>query len=205
MGFYSRFILPRLINCACGAKTITYQRRKVVPLAEGIVLEVGIGSGLNLPFYDSEKVTRVLGLEPSAEMRKIAERAANDANVDVELLDCPGEDIPLDDDCVDTVLLTYTLCTIPDAPAALIQMSRVLKPGGRLIFCEHGASPDPSVRRWQNRVDPLWKRIAGGCHLNRPIPDLITNGGFQIDEIDTMYVPGWRPASFNYWGTAAHA
>lgn len=205
MGFYSRLILPRLISVACGTKPVMRQRGKVVPQAEGTVLEVGIGSGLNLPLYDRNRVTAVLGLEPSPEMTQLARRAADDVDIEVEFLDCSGEDISLDDDAVDTVLLTYTLCTIPDAPRALSEMARVLKPGGRLIFCEHGAAPDASVRRWQDRIDPIWKRIAGGCHLNRPIPGLIEDGGFQISELDTMYLPGWRPATFNYWGTAIHA
>lgn len=205
MGFYSRLILPRMIGMACGTRPVMRQRGKVVPLAEGTVLEVGIGSGLNLPLYSSDRVTKVLGLEPSPDMTRLARRAAEDVDIEVEFLDCPGEAISLDRDAVDTVLLTYTLCTIPDAQKALSEMARVLKPGGRLIFCEHGAAPDASVRRWQDRVDPIWKRIAGGCHLNRPIPGLIEQGGFQISELDTMYLPGWRPATFNYWGTAVHA
>lgn len=205
MGLYSRFILPKVVHFTCGMKPIMHQRRKVVPQAEGLVLEIGVGSGLNLPFYDADRVSKVLGLEPSAEMRQIASRAAADAPVDVEFIDLPGENIPLNDGSVDTILVTYTLCTIPDTQAALNQMSRVLKPGGRLIFCEHGAAPDASVRRWQDRLNPLWGRLGGGCHLNRMIPDLITAGGFRIDQMESMYIPGWRPASFNYWGSAIHA
>lgn len=204
MGLYSRFILPKVVHFTCGMKPIMHQRRKVVPQAEGLVLEIGVGSGLNLPFYDADRVSKVLGLEPSAEMRQIASKAAADAPVDVEFIDLPGENIPLDDRSVDTILVTYTLCTIPNTQAALNQMNRVLKPGGRLIFCEHGAAPDESVRRWQDRLNPLWGRLGGGCHLNRMIPDLITAGGFRIDQMESMYIPGWRPASFNYWGSAVH-
>ncbi len=161
-----------------------------------------MGSGLNLPYYRRENVTKLWGLEPAAPMRKMAGERARQLAIDVEFLDLPGERIPLDDDSVDTVLVTYTLCTIPDPELALRGMRRVLRPGGKLIFCEHGAAPDASVRRWQDRVNPLWKRLAGGCHLNRAIPDLLGAGGFRIEMIETMYLPGWRPATFNYWGTA---
>ena len=122
--------------------------------------------------------------------------------MDVELIGLPGEEIPLEDASVDTVVVTYTLCTIPGTQQALRQMARVLKPGGKLVFCEHGAAPDAGVRRWQNRLDPIWKRFAGGCRLNREIPRLIEEGGFRMAALETMYIPGWRPASFNYWGTA---
>lgn len=205
MGIYEKYVLPKVIHFVCGTKPITYQRRKVVPQAEGVVLEIGIGSGHNLPHYDPSRVTKVLGLDPSSGMTQIATRAAAKVPFDVEFLDLPGEKIPIDDASVDTVLMTYTLCTIPDTETALRQMSRVLKPGGKLIFCEHGAAPDPSVRRWQDRLDPLWGRIGGGCHLNRMIPDLIEQGGFKIDDLESMYIPGWRPASFNYWGAAVRS
>jgi len=202
MGLYGRYVLPRLVNFACGLKPSMRQREKVVPRARGRVLEVGVGTGLNLAYYDAEKVTKVWGLEPSPEMIRIAEGAARSAPFEVEFLGLPGEEIPLEDASADTVVMTYTLCTIPDTSAALRQMGRVLKPGGELIFCEHGAAPDASVRRWQDRLNPLWKRIGGGCNLNRPIPALIEAGGFRITRLDTMYIPGWRPGSFNYWGTA---
>jgi ubiquinone/menaquinone biosynthesis C-methylase UbiE len=181
------------------------RREKIVPLARGRVLEVGVGSGLNLPFYDADKVTRVWGLDPSPEMIRMARTVAEAAPFEVEFVGLPIEKIPLDDGTVDTVVVTYTLCTIPDPEPALWQMARVLKPGGELIFCEHGLAPDPGVRRWQDRINPIWKRLGGGCHLNRDIPELIRRGGFQIRDLETMYLPGWRPASFNYWGTAVHA
>ena len=202
MGFYDRYILPHVINAACGAKPIAYQRRKVVPQAQGRVLEIGIGSGLNLPFYDPAKVEKLWGLEPSVEIRRMAEKAAKEAPFPVEFIGLPGESIPLDDASVDTVVTTYTLCTIPDAVGALQEMRRVLRPGGRLLFAEHGRAPDASVRRWQDRLDGLWGKIGGGCHLNRDIPALLREGGFTLDRLDTMYVPGPRPTSFNYWGTA---
>ncbi len=205
MGLYSKYILPKVVHLTCSMKPNMRQREKVVPLARGRVVEIGIGSGLNLPFYDASKVTRLWGLEPSPEMTRMAEKAARSVRFDVEFIGLPGEEIPLEDDSVDTVLMTYTLCTILDTEPALRQMARVLKPGGELIFCEHGAAPDPSVRRWQDRMNPIWKRLGGGCHLNRAIPNLIQQGGFRINEIHNMYLPGWRPASFNYWGSATHA
>jgi ubiquinone/menaquinone biosynthesis C-methylase UbiE len=202
MGFYNKYVLPKVVHFACGQKPAMKQRQKVVPLARGRVLEVGIGSGLNLPFYDTSKVTKVWGLDPSPEMTRMAQKAARSTAIDVEFIGLPSDEIPLEDNSVDTVLLTYTLCTIPDTAPALRQMARVLRPGGELIFCEHGAAPDASVRRWQDRITPTWKRLGGGCHLNRPIPTLIEASGFRIKDIDTMYLPGWRPATFNYWGTA---
>lgn len=202
MGFYDRHVLPHVINLACGAKPIRYQRRKVVPQATGRVLEIGIGSGLNLPFYDPAKVERLWGLEPADEIRRMAARAAHGAPFPVELIGAPGEAIPLDDASVDTVVTTYTLCTIPDAVGALREMRRVLKPGGRLLFSEHGRAPDAAVRRWQTRLTPLWQRIGGGCRLDRDIPDLLRQGGFALPWLETMYVPGPRPMTFTYWGAA---
>lgn len=202
MGLYSRYILPKVVHFTCGLKPSMRQREKVVPRARGRVLEVGIGSGLNLPFYNPANVTKVWGLDPSPEMTHMAERIARAVRFDVEFISLPGDEIPLADDSVDTVLVTYTLCTIPETILALRQMRRVLRSDGELIFCEHGAAPDANVRRWQNRLTPLWRRLGGGCHLNRPIPALIEAGGFRITSLDTMYIPGWRPASFNYWGTA---
>ena len=205
MGLYSKYILPKVVHFACSLKPNMRQREKVVPLARGRVLEVGIGSGLNLPYYDATRVTRLWGLDPSLEMKRMAEESARSMSFDVEFIGLPGEKILLEDNSVDTVLITYTLCTIPETEPALRGMARVLKPGGELIFCEHGTAPDESVRRWQDRMNPIWKRLGGGCHLNRAIPDLIQQGGFRINGMETMYVPGWRPASFNYWGTATHA
>lgn len=203
MGFYDRHILPRLLNSAMSTKPITYQRRKVVPRCEGRVLEIGFGSGHNLPFYDAAKVSHIWALEPAAEMRaRAAERVAQ-SPIALEFLDLPGEQIPLENEAADTVLVTYTLCTIPDVHKALGEMRRVLKPSGRMIFCEHGEAPDAGVKRWQERLTPLWKAIGGGCHLGRPIPSLIADAGFRVEGMETMYLPGTpRFAGFNYWGSA---
>jgi ubiquinone/menaquinone biosynthesis C-methylase UbiE len=206
MGFYDKHILPRMLNAAMSAKPITYQRRKVVPRAQGRVLEIGFGAGHNLPFYDATKVERIWALEPAAEMRaRSAERRAASA-IPLEFIDLPSEKIPLDAESADTVLVTYTLCTIPDVMAALGEMRRVMKPAGRMIFCEHGEAPDESVRRWQRRITPFWKKIGGGCHVGRQIPRLIADAGFRVDDMETMYLPGTpRFAGFNYWGSASKA
>lgn len=204
MGFYSDRILPHCIDMGCGSKPVSRQREKVVPQAEGRILEVGMGSGLNIPFYTVEKVELVWGLEPSAGMREKARARVEAAPFELRWLDLPGEEIPLPDNSADTVVMTYTLCTIAGWKAALRQMRRVLKPGGKLLFSEHGRAPDDDVRRWQDRVDPLWSRIAGGCHLNRDIPRLLGEGGFNVSQLDTMYLPSTpRIAGFTYWGYAA--
>jgi len=178
------------------------QRAKVVPAARGRVLEIGIGSGLNLRYYDPDRVSRLWGLDPSAEMWRIAEKQAP-RKIDVEFIQGSADAIPLPADHVDTVVVTYTLCTIPDAVGSLTDVRRVLRPGGELRFCEHGVAPDDKVRKWQERLNPVWKRFGGGCNLNRPIPSLLEQGGFEIRSLETMYIPGWKPASFNYWGVAS--
>jgi ubiquinone/menaquinone biosynthesis C-methylase UbiE len=206
MGLYDRYLLPTLLSAAMSSKPITYQRRKVVPRAEGHVLEIGFGAGHNLPFYDAAKVTHLWALEPSREMRARAAARVAASPLEIEFLDLPSEAIPLDADVADTVLVTYTLCTIPDVMRTLAEMRRVLKPEGRMIFCEHGEAPDANVKRWQERLTPVWKAIGGGCHPGRPIPRLIRDAGFRVDGLETMYLPGApRFAGFNYWGMAAKA
>ena len=203
MGFYDKYILPHFLNCACGSKPILYQREKVVPMAEGLVLEVGIGSGLNIPFYDSSKVDKILGLDPSEELNRMALKVAADKGIPVEFILGGAEAIPLPDNHVDSVLVTYTMCTIPQVAAANKEILRVLKPQGQMIFCEHGLAPDANVSKWQNRIDPYWGKIAGGCHLNRNIPALITEAGFKIESMEQMYLSSTpRFAGYNYWGTA---
>lgn len=203
MGMYDRYVLPHVINLACGTKPILKQREKVVPQAEGRILEIGMGSGINIPFYDTNKVEKVWGLEPSEGMRVKAQDNVAAAPFELEWLDLPGEEIPLDDNSVDTVVLTYTLCTIPDGLKALQQMRRVLKPGGKLLFSEHGKAPDENIQRWQNRINSAWGKIAGGCHLNKDIPAMLAQGGFNVKDIESMYVPSTpKVAGFTYWGYA---
>ena len=201
-GFYDRHILPYVLDIACGIKPVTRQRRKVVPLAEGRVLEIGIGSGLNMPHYDKARVAKVVGLDPALQMHRLAKKRIARAGLDVELIGLSAETIPQDDASFDTVVCTYTLCTIPDPVSALREMRRVLKPGGRLLFCEHGRAPDENIRRWQDRLDRVWGRISGGCHLTRDVPALLRDSGFRCNDMETMYLPGPKPLTFNYWGSA---
>jgi ubiquinone/menaquinone biosynthesis C-methylase UbiE len=200
MGFYAKYVLPRFTHFLCSSKLFTQQREKVVPQARGRVLEIGIGSGLNLPFYDPSKVRRVWGLDPNEEMWNLA--STSGVPFDVEFLQASAENIPLDDGSADSIVVTYTLCSVPETIEALRDMRRVLKPGGELIFCEHGAAPEQRVRRWQDRLTPVWQKVAGGCRLNLQIPILLEQGGFTIQAMDTMYIQGPKFASYNYWGTA---
>jgi ubiquinone/menaquinone biosynthesis C-methylase UbiE len=200
MNFYEKYILPRITNWLCGHKTLTQQRKKVVPLAKGRVLEIGFGSGLNLGFYDPGRVQHVWGLDSSAAMLQMA--AAATAPFGVECIHASAESIPLAEASADTILVTYTLCSVPNVIKALKDMRRVLKPGGELLFCEHGAAPDANIRKWQDRLNPVWSKLAGGCNLNRSIPALLEQGGFKVQTVDTMFLPVWRPAAFNYLGTA---
>jgi ubiquinone/menaquinone biosynthesis C-methylase UbiE len=200
--WYEQHVLPYLIDFACGIKPVRRQRRKVVPLAQGQVLEIGIGTGLNLEYYDKTRIEKIVGLDPGLEMHHLAQKRVAKSGMTVELVGLSAEEIPFDASTFDTVVVTYTLCTIPDPVAALKEMRRVLKAGGRLIFCEHGLAPDPAVRRWQDRLTPLWSKIAGGCQLNRDIPALLQTAGFRCQYMETMYLPGPRPLTYNYWGTA---
>ena len=203
MGFYDKYILPKFLNCACGTKPINYQREKIVPLAKGIVLDIGIGSGLNIPFYNKSNIDHLYGLDPSKELLKIAKPLAKKNELEIEFLQCGAEAIPLTDQSIDTVLITYTMCTIPDIKLSNSEIMRVLKPEGQLLFCEHGLAPDKNIAKWQRRINPIWSKIAGGCNLNRDIPKLITSSGFKISNMEEMYLPSTpKFAGYNYWGVA---
>jgi ubiquinone/menaquinone biosynthesis C-methylase UbiE len=202
MGVYAKYVLPRFIDLSMRNKETARVRADWVPHARGDVLEVGIGSGLNLPFYSAE-VRRVYGVEPSAELQKMARKRMASQATKVEFLSQSAEDdLPLSDMSIDTVVMTWTLCSIPDPLKALRQMKRVLKPNGHLIFIEHGRAPDSRVAAWQDQLTPLWKRIGGGCHLNRKIDELLVGAGFTIDELRTTYLPGPRPMTYTYQGFA---
>ncbi len=172
-------------GCVCGQAALTAQRERLVPHALGDVIEIGFGRGENLPYYDAVRTTRITGIEPSASARRKAARVVGKTAIPVELVDARAEDLPAADASVDTVVMTYTLCTVQDPQAALAEIRRVLKPEGRLLFCEHGAAPDASLSRWQRRWEPVWKLFNGGCHLTRPIDQLIEEAGFRIEQIDT--------------------
>ncbi len=202
MGFYNRFVLPRFIDTVCGIADTEKQRRKIVPAAEGIVVEVGIGSGLNLPIYCPTRVSKVIGVDPDGHIWKRALDRREAVPFRVDRIGVSGEEIPLDSKSADTVVVTYSLCTIPDPVKALTEMRRILKPGGRLLFAEHGESPDANVRKWQRRLDPVWKRIAGGCHAGRPILSYFDQAGWTLDRMDQGYIPGPKTLSYEYWGAA---
>ena len=203
MSFYDKYILPKVLNCTCASKPIRYQRDKIVPLAEGVVLDVGIGSGLNIPFYNKSKINYLYGLDPSKELLDIAKSIAKENQLEVDFLQCSAESIPLPDKSIDTVLITYTMCTIPDVALSNSEIMRVLKDDGKLLFCEHGLAPDKNIAKWQKRINPLWGKIAGGCNLNRDIPKLISSSGFKISNMEEMYLPSTpKFAGYNYWGVA---
>jgi ubiquinone/menaquinone biosynthesis C-methylase UbiE len=201
MGFYERWIVPRLLDLAMRNRVLDPYRQRTIETAQGLVLEVGVGSGLNLPLY-GPAVTRVVGLDPSPELLRLASKRAADVVIPVSLLRASAEHLPLADAVFDTIIMTWTLCSIPNPMAALTEMRRVLGPGGRLIFVEHGLSPEIRVARWQHRLTPYWKRISGGCHLDRKTDDLIRAAGFQIDAIEMAYMQGPKPWTFMYQGSA---
>lgn len=205
MSFYERCILPYAIAWSMRCRHLTPERERWVPLAEGVVLEIGMGSGLNLPHYDRQKLTKLYGLEPSERLRRMAAKRARAVGLDIEPVGLSGEEIPLGRAEVDTVLSTWTLCTIPDARQALSEMRRVLKPGGRLVFVEHGRAPDEGVARWQDRLNGLQRRIGGGCNLNRQIDWLIAMSGFQMESLETGYLKGPRTHAYHYRGVARPA
>jgi len=201
MGFYSDVILPRFCDLAMRNKDLLPIRERVIGAAQGRVLEIGVGSGRNLPFYRAP-VTEVLALEPAPRLVSMARSASRGTSIPISFLEASAEAIPVEDHSVDTVVTTWTLCSIPRAATALAEMRRVLRPGGRLAFVEHGLAPDDGVRRWQDRLTPVWRCCCGGCHLNRPIRSMIEGVGFRIDKIETSYIPGPRPLTFTYEGSA---
>jgi ubiquinone/menaquinone biosynthesis C-methylase UbiE len=201
MGFYENWILPAVIDLAMRNKHLRPYRQRIAGAAEGRVLEIGIGSGLNLPFYTA-RAERIFGLDPSPQLLARARPKAQSTEVDIQLLTGSAECIPLADRSIDTIVTTWTACSIPEIAAALAETRRVLKPGGRLLFAEHGRAPDPRVVWWQDRLTPLWRRMAGGRHLNRDFNALIVDAGFRIDRLETGYIPGPRPMTFLYEGAA---
>lgn len=201
MSLYDRLILPRILDLVMRQQTLAGYRARAVAAARGTVLEVGIGSGLNLPYY-GDAVTHLTGIDPSAELLGMAARRAESAPCPVVLLRGSAEALPLDDHSIDTVVMTWSLCSVPDPAAALGEMRRVLRADGRLLFVEHGLAPEPSVQNWQNRLTPCWRHVGGGCHLNRKMDDLIRAAGFDLDTLETGYMTGPRLLTFLYQGSA---
>ena len=202
--WYDRHVLPRLLDFACGLPMISAQRRQVVPRAAGRVLEVGIGTGLNLRFYDRAKVQTLVGIDPAQQMHSLAQRRSRRAGLPVDLRQLTAERLPLDSASFDCVVCTYTLCSVSDPMAALAEMRRVLRPGGRLLFAEHGLAPDANVARWQYKLEPYWSRIAGGCHLTRDVPLLLRDAGFHSNP-ERAYIARPKALGYNFWGEATAA
>lgn len=201
MGLYQDHVLSLLIHLSMRQRNLAAYRARVVPAAQGRVLEIGIGSGLNLPYY-STTVEQIIGLDPSPKLLAMAREAARQTAIPLKLIENSAEAIPLYNRSIDTIVTTWTMCSIPDVQRALGEMRRILKPGGRLLFVEHGRSSDVRVRRWQDRLTPVWRRIGGGCHLNRAIGELIEEAGFRIEQIETGYMRGPKPMTFMYEGVA---
>jgi len=202
---YENYVLPKMLDCCCSTKPISYQRKKIVPEASGTILEIGIGSGLNIPYYQKSKINKVIGLEPSEQLCKMAKKTADDNNFSIDFLVNGAEEIELPSNSIDTILLTYTLCSIPEPYIALKEIMRVMKSDGRILFCEHGIAPDEVVQKWQNRINPIWGKLFGGCNINRDIPNILKNGGFKINSLDKMYLPSTpKIVGYNYWGEASY-
>jgi ubiquinone/menaquinone biosynthesis C-methylase UbiE len=204
MGFYQNRVLPRLIDLSMHNSELRPYRERLLSAAAGRVLEIGIGSGMNLPFY-GPRVTQIVGLEPSPRLLEMARGVAKGQQLSLELISASAENIPLPDHEFDTIVTTWTLCSIPGVPAALREMLRVMKPAGQMLFVEHGQAPEESVKRWQDRLTPVWKRIGGGCHLNRPIRELVEGAGFRIEQLQTGYMRGPKPMTYMYEGRAVSA
>ena len=201
---YNKYVVPKLLDVCCSTKPIKYQRNKIVPYAKGEVLEIGIGSGLNLPYYNKSLVKKVYGLDPSEELNEIALKNASEINLDIDFIISGAEEIKLPSKSIDTVLITYTLCTIPEFKAALKEIKRVLKDDGIMLFCEHGLAPDKNISKWQNRINPLWGKLFGGCNINRNIPHIIQESGLNIKKLEQMYLPSTpKIVAYNYWGVAS--
>jgi ubiquinone/menaquinone biosynthesis C-methylase UbiE len=201
MGFYEEQILPWLIHLSMRQHRLAPYRNRVVSNARGRVLEVGIGSGLNLPFYGNT-VAEIIGLEPSPKLVEMANKAARQTPIPLRLIEGTAEAIPIEDDSVDAVVTTWTMCNILEVQKAVQEMRRVLKPGGRLLFVEHGRASEPRVRWWQDHLTPAWRRLSGGCHLNRAIDELIERAGFRVERLKKGYMQGPKPMTFMYEGSA---
>lgn len=208
MGLWEKYVVPPLVSCACSTKPIMKQRKKIVPMAYGRVLEIGCGSGTNFEFYTHDDIETLYAIEPSAGMIKRARKKADDLGWGnrIEFIETGAEALPLEDDSIDTVVFTFVLCTIPDWEGALKEAQRVLKPDGQLLFSEHGLAPDEGISKWQRRIEPIWKPLAGGCHLTRDTGQMLTSSGFALEGMETMYLPKTpKIAGFVSWGTARAA
>jgi ubiquinone/menaquinone biosynthesis C-methylase UbiE len=203
MSIYSTYIGPKLVNCLCSIEDVRAERERVVPYARGVVLEIGMGPGLNLPLYNPEQVERVIGVEPNQAFLDLGEARRQNSPVPLEIIRTPAEALPLADASIDTAVITYTLCSVADPEQTLREIRRVLKPDGQVLFLEHGLSPEPYVARWQYRLNPLWRALAVGCNLTRPVADLLRQAGFYIQDMEEYYLGGTpRAVGFHCRGVA---
>ena len=202
MSLWSEHVVPFLVEKACRSSAILEERRRWVPRARGNVLELGVGSGLNFAFYDRERATHVTGIDPSEALLERARKRADDASVPVSLVHASAEAMPFSDRSFDSAIVTYSLCSVSEPARALAEVRRVLRPNGELFFVEHGLAPDPGTRRWQHRITPIWRRIGGGCHLDRDHVDILRCAGFSLEELATGYTDGARLLSYTYAGVA---
>ena len=200
---YNKYVCPHLINYAMKMKPFRKQREKVIPSASGRVLEIGIGSGLNFNYYNKENVSEVFAVEPDSILLEKAQQNAKINNINLNIQQLKAEELPFDNNSFDTIISTYTMCSIPGLSSAMSEINRVVKPNGKLLFSEHGKSPDMNVFKWQKRMNGIQKRIAGGCHLDVDIPNEIIKANFKLNKIDSMYVPGPKFLSYHYWGVAS--
>ena len=200
---YDKYVCPHLINYAMKMKPFRKQREKVIPSASGRVLEIGIGSGLNFNYYNKENVSEVFAVEPDGILLEKAQQNAKINNINLNVQQLKAEELPFDNNSFDTIISTYTMCSIPGLSSAMSEINRVVKPNGKLLFSEHGKSPDMNVFKWQKRMNGIQKRIAGGCHLDVDIPNEIIKAKFKLNKIDSMYVPGPKFLSYHYWGVAS--
>ncbi len=204
--WWDRHGVPRLIKLACGTKPILKLRSEVVPLANGRVFEIGCGGGINQQFYNAAAIDSYAGIDPGGKLLEYARAEATKKGWKADIRDGIGEDIPFESESFDTVVCTYTMCSVQDQAQVVREMRRILKPGGRLLFLEHGRSPDASVAKWQDRIEPYWKPIAGGCHLTRPITSAVRDGGFAVEPLGERYAPGTpRPVGWMEWGVGVKA
>jgi len=202
---YDKYVLPKLLDCCCSTKPINYQRKKVVPNAKGNILEIGIGSGLNLPFYEKSKINTLYGIDPSSELCDMAKKTASDNKININLLINEAEEIELPKNSIDTVVMTYTLCTIANPSDALKEIKRVMKTDAKMLFCEHGIAPDKNILKWQKRINPIWGKLFGGCNINRDIPSILKENGFIINILNQMYLPNTpKIVGYNFWGEATN-
>jgi len=205
MGLYEKYFLPKLLDCCCGMEGFQKKRAQIIPRVHGRVLEIGIGSGLNFDFYNFDKVTEVIGVDPAVSSLAIAKSRAKDLNSKISFIETSAESIDLESSSFDSAVIGYSLCTIPEPMEALTEAYRLLKPSGSLFFMEHGLAPEPNIQKWQHRITPVWKKIAGGCNLNRNIEELILSGGFEFRELNKKYIKGPKIASYLYYGEAPKA